>query len=64
MEARIKKGNNVMMKNILKLKHDNSWAVQNEAIKQEMEIKDVQRAPNTQPQISSDKKPINFTRRT
>lgn len=41
MEARIKKGNNVMMKNILKLKHDNSWAVQNEAIKQEMEIKDV-----------------------
>ena len=40
MEARIKRGNNTLMKNIIELKHENSWATQNNQIKQEMMVTD------------------------
>ena len=40
MEARIKRGNNTLMKNIIELKHENSWATQNNQIKQEMKVTD------------------------
>ena len=38
MEARIKQGNNITMKEIIALKHKGCWAEQNKEIKTEMEI--------------------------
>ena len=40
MEARIKNGNNLLMKEVLKSTHENSWAKQNEKLKKELEITD------------------------
>ena len=38
MEARIRKGNNETMKDIMELQHEGCWAMQNKQLKEKLQI--------------------------